>query len=122
MEKVMSSQNLKTLRGYAVGLMRDVAMGEEIAEYLRRIDATLKPYSGHFLIHGFTANEVEGAWPGDLIVIEFPSMEDAFNWYYSDAYLEILPLRTANADGAVALFRGVEHSHRGIDILGENVK
>jgi hypothetical protein len=41
----------------------------------------------------------EGEFPGDLIVIGFPSREAAVGWYESDGYREILPLRRDNADG-----------------------
>lgn len=109
--------DITTTRGYAVGLLSTVSMGEDIIEYLRRIDATLAPFSGRFLIHGSSALEKENRWPGDLIVIEFPTTTAAAAWYDSTAYQEIISLRTANADGAVALFAGIEHPHRATDIL-----
>lgn len=113
----MDAEDTTSQRGYAVGLLSKVLMGEDIVEYLRRIDGTLATYFGRFLIHGNTANEVEGSWPGDLIVIEFPSMEHAVHWYNSEAYQKIVTLRTANAEGSVALFRGVENPHLATDIL-----
>ena len=39
-------------RSYAVGLLQDVRMGPAIIEYLERIDATLAPFDGHFVVHG----------------------------------------------------------------------
>lgn len=111
----------ETVSSYAVGLLSDVHMGQDIAEYLRRIDGTLAPFSGRFLIHGATPAQVESRWPGDLIVIEFPEAGAAADWYTSDAYQEILPLRTDNAEGAVALFEGVVHPHRATDILSNVV-
>lgn len=115
------SQDMKTTSSYAVGLLHNVCMGEDIAEYLRRIDDTLVPFSGRFLIHGAPPAQVESRWPGDLIVIEFPGASAAADWYASDAYQAILPLRTDNAEGAVALFTGVEHPHRATDILNSKV-
>ena len=40
---------------------------------------------------------LEGAWPGHLIIIEFPDRERVHAWYESAAYQEILPLRTNNS-------------------------
>ena len=37
---------------YAVAHMRQVTMGPPIVEYLERIDATLAPFGGRFVVHG----------------------------------------------------------------------
>lgn len=104
---------------YAVAHLRNVVMGSEIVDYLERIDATLAPYQGRFLVHGGKVDVLEGHWPGDLIVIEFPDKEHARSWYASDAYQRILRLRTDNADGDVILADGVSASHRATDVLGQ---
>lgn len=105
------------MSAYAVARLTDVAMGEEIVAYLKRIDATLKPFNGHFLIHGGPVERLEGAWSGDLIMIGFPDMKSARAWYTSPAYREILPLRTGNSKGDVILIEGVSPDHRATDIL-----
>src|ERR1700733_7967146 len=58
---------------YAVAHMRQVTMGQPIVEYLERIDATLAPFGGRFIVHGGDIEVLEGSWPGALIVIEFPT-------------------------------------------------
>jgi hypothetical protein len=40
------------MSAYAVAHLRRVNVGPEIVEYIARIDATLEPYDGRFLIHG----------------------------------------------------------------------
>jgi uncharacterized protein (DUF1330 family) len=102
---------------YAIAHLRSVRMGPEIVEYLERIDATLEPFGGRFLIHGDPLEVVEGEWPGDLIVIEFPDRARARSWYESEAYQEILPLRTGNSDGSAILVDGVSPDHRATDVL-----
>jgi uncharacterized protein (DUF1330 family) len=59
-------------------------------EYLERIDSTLEPYSGRFLIHGGDREVLEGTWPGAVVMIEFPGMAEAKSWYSSPAYQKIL--------------------------------
>ena len=54
---------------YAVAHMHQVTMGPPIVAYLERIDATLAPFGGRFLVHGGKVDVVEGSWPGNLIVI-----------------------------------------------------
>ena len=38
----------------------------------------------------------EGAWPGSVVLMEFPDMDAAKNWYNSLEYQKILRLRTDN--------------------------
>lgn len=103
---------------YGIGHLRNVDVGPEIVEYLERIDATMEPFEGRFLIHGMDRVEVfEGDWEGHLIVIEFPDYERARAWYHSPAYQEIIPLRSKNSDGEILLIDGVQPGHRGPDVL-----
>jgi uncharacterized protein (DUF1330 family) len=103
---------------YAVAHMRRVTMGPPIVEYLERIDATLAPFGGHFVVHGGDFELLEGSWPGNLIVIEFPDREQARAWYHSDAYQAIVTLRTDNSDNDVIMIDGVNRDHKATDVLG----
>jgi uncharacterized protein (DUF1330 family) len=78
------------MTAYAVAHLRSVDQNAEIVEYLRRIDATLEPFEGHFLVHGALPDVLEGEWPGFLVVIGFPDREAARAWYDSPGYQEIL--------------------------------
>ena len=97
------------MAGYVVGHLQDVILGPEIVEYMGRIDATLEPYGGRFLIRGGEAEVREGEWAGDLIVIEFPDLNQARAWYESPAYQEITPLRVDNSKSDLFLVDGVDH-------------
>ncbi len=97
---------------YALAHLRSVQMGREIAEYLRKIDDTLAPFGGRFLVHGAQVEVVEGEWPGHLVIVEFPDRERAKAWYESPAYQEILPLRTENSDSVTLIVEGVAPGYR----------
>jgi uncharacterized protein (DUF1330 family) len=101
----------------AIAHLREVALGPSIVEYLQRIDQTLEPYAGRFIVHGGEVERLEGAWEGDLIVIEFPDRERARAWYQSAAYQAIVHLRTDNSKGDVMLIDAVAEDHRATDIL-----
>lgn len=105
------------MTAYAVARLTSVTMGPDIRTYLEKIDATLAPFKGRFLVHGGPKIELEGAWPGDLIVIGFPDLAAARAWYGSPAYRKILPLRTNNSTGDVILIEGVDPDHKATDIL-----
>ncbi|SHG77689.1 DUF1330 domain-containing protein [Pollutimonas bauzanensis] len=106
------------MTAYAVAVIRETRFNDEVVEYLQRIDETLAPFSGKYIVHGGPYQPLEGSWSGDLVVIEFPSMEMAKAWYGSDAYAAIRPLRMNNTEGEVLLVPGVPKGHRGADILG----
>jgi uncharacterized protein (DUF1330 family) len=97
---------------YAVAHLRTVDQNAEIVDYLRRIDATLDPFGGRFVVHGTLPEVLEGEWPGFLVVIGFPDLDAARAWYDSPAYQEILPLRTRNSDGVTLLVDGVPEGYR----------
>jgi uncharacterized protein (DUF1330 family) len=105
------------MSAYAVAHMRQVTMGQAIVAYLQRIDATLAPFGGQFIVHGGEVEVQEGSWPGHLIVIEFPDRDRARAWYNSDAYQEILVLRTDNSQSDVIVVDGVGSGHRATDVL-----
>jgi uncharacterized protein (DUF1330 family) len=102
---------------YAVAHLHSVTMCPAIVEYLERIDATLAPFNGRFVVHGGPMELLEGRWDGDLVVIEFPDRECARGWYGSPAYQAILPLRTQHSVGDVILIDTVEAPHRATDVL-----
>ncbi|KXF78398.1 hypothetical protein ATN84_00930 [Paramesorhizobium deserti] len=105
------------MTAYAAALLHNVKMGADIVEYLRKIDETLAPFGGHYIIHGGEKTVLEGEWPADLIVIGFPDMERARAWYASPAYRQIMHLRTDNSEGSVVLLDGVDENHKATDIL-----
>jgi len=107
------------MTAYAVAHMRQVTIGPPIAEYLQRIDATLRPFGGRFIVHGGEYEVMEGSWPGAIIIIEFPGRAQADAWYKSDAYQEILALRTGNSRSDVILVDGVGPDHLATDVLGK---
>jgi uncharacterized protein (DUF1330 family) len=105
------------MSAYAVAHMRKVTINPGIVEYLERIDATLHPYAGRFLVHGPKVEVLEGTWPGTLIVIEFPDKERARAWYQSPSYQDILALRTDNSESDVILVDGISQPHRATEVL-----
>ena len=105
------------MTAYAIARLGDARMGPEIIAYLERIDATLRPFDGRFIVHGGPKITLEGAWLEDVVVIAFPGLEAARAWYDSPAYQAILPLRTRNVRGDTILIEGVGSDHRATDIL-----
>jgi uncharacterized protein (DUF1330 family) len=112
------ADNADRKSAFAVARLWNVRLGPEIADYLRRIDVTLSPFGGRFMVHGPAIERVEGDWPdGDLIIIGFSNMNQLKAWYVSEAYAAIKALRTDNADGDVIFVEGVSPGHCAPDVL-----
>mgnify|MGYP001279809190 CR=1 FL=1 len=103
---------------YAVARLRDVTIGPDIVAYLERIDATLAPFGGRFVVHGGPYEVLEGEFSGDLVILSFHDRERARSWYASPAYREIKPLRTENSTSDVIFIDTVPDDHRATDVLG----
>jgi uncharacterized protein (DUF1330 family) len=110
------------MAAYALAHIRHITIGPAIAEYLQKIDATLTPFEGRFLVHGGPIEVLEGALEGHVIIIEFRSLDTARAWYRSPPYQAILRLRTDNSEGTVILVDGVAAGHRATDVLGGESK
>lgn len=107
------------MTAYAIAHLRDVDRNAEIVDYILRIDETLAPFGGRFLVHGATAEVIEEPWEGDLVIIAFPDLAAARAWYASPEYQEILPLRTNNSRSAAIIVEGAPEGYRATDFLAK---
>ena len=56
-------------------------------EYRKLVPGTLAPFGGRFIVRGGAHQTVEGDWkPNRLVIIEFPSLEQAKRWYDCEEY------------------------------------
>jgi uncharacterized protein (DUF1330 family) len=104
------------MTAYALAHLHHTSTHEDVIVYLERIQATLDPYGGHFLIHGPMVDVLEGEWPGTVVVIEFPGIDEARDWYASPEYQTILPLRTDHLRGDTILAPGVKPGHDAAEV------
>ncbi len=70
--------------------------------YLEQVEATEAPFGGKWLAQG-AADVVEGAWPGSVVLMEFPDRASADAWYNSADYQAIQPLRDKNSISDIVL-------------------
>ena len=82
-------------KGYLIAQV-DVHDPEVYREYAAKVPATLVAFEGSFLVRGGRIEPLEGdAPPQRTVVLEFPSLARARDWYESDAYQALIPLRHA---------------------------
>jgi uncharacterized protein (DUF1330 family) len=85
----------------------DIHDPEAYREYVALTPATLQPHGGRFVVRGGSCQVVEGDWqPGRVVVIEFPSADDARNWYDSPDYAAAKAIRQRASTGKLLLVEG----------------
>ena len=77
-------------------------------EYKARAGATVTQYGGRFVVRGGPAQVLEGDWqPARVVVLEFPTVERALEWWGSEEYREPKALRHATARSKMMVVQGV---------------
>ena len=85
----------------------DVRDQETYREYAALVPETLKPHGGRFIVRGGASETLEGDWqPRRLVVIEFPTADDARRWHGSPEYAPALAMRQRSAGGSLVLVEG----------------
>jgi uncharacterized protein (DUF1330 family) len=80
---------------------------EGFAAYCRLMPPSLKRYGGRVLVGSQTSEVMEGDWnPARLVVIEFPGVEQARQWYGSEEYRPALEIRRKSAENELLIVEG----------------
>jgi uncharacterized protein (DUF1330 family) len=80
----------------AAHVIADIEITDPAAfqEYRNRVGATVEQYGGRFVVRGGRVNPKEGDWQPRLVVmLKFPSLEQAEHWYESSEYKPLIAMR-----------------------------
>jgi uncharacterized protein (DUF1330 family) len=91
-------------------LIADVTTTDQATmdEYRKQVPATVTKYGGRFVVRGGALEVKEGEWkPNRLVVIEFPSLEQARRWYDSEEYRGPKALRIKAGRTNLVMVEGV---------------
>ncbi|OLC54216.1 MAG: D-fructose-6-phosphate amidotransferase [Acidobacteria bacterium 13_1_40CM_4_69_4] len=94
----------------AAYVIADVEITDPVqyAAYIRVVPPTIAHYGGRFLVRGGKAEMLEGSWsPRRVVVLEFPSFEQARRWWASEEYSTPKALRQAASVSNLILVEGV---------------
>ena len=91
-------------------IIADVTTTDQAAmdEYRKQVPATVAKYGGRFLVRGGAHETVEGTWkPSRLVIIEFPSLARAKEWYDCAEYKDPKDLRIKAGRTNLVMVEGV---------------
>jgi uncharacterized protein (DUF1330 family) len=81
---------------------------ERAARYRPLSGASVQRHGGRFLARGGAISVLEGSWdPKRVVVIEFPSVEKAREWYESEDYAVARKVREGAGEWRIVLVQGV---------------
>jgi len=76
-------------------------------DYRKQVAATVEKHGGRFIVRGGKVEPLEGGWaPKRLVVLEFPTMQQALGWYRSAEYAPLSKLRQRASRGKLIAVEG----------------
>ncbi len=81
---------------------------EEMEEYKKRAPEAVAAFDGKFIVRGGAITTLEGVWePERIVLIQFPSVERAKEWWNSEQYAEVKAIRHRAAKAEMILLEGL---------------
>ena len=94
------------MSAYVIGEI-DVTDPAAYEDYRKQVLAVVTKYGGRFIVRGGKVDSKEGGWaPKRIVVLEFPSMEQAQKFYHSAEYAPLIKLRQKASKGKLILVEG----------------
>jgi len=85
----------------------EVTNPDGIKPYSAAVDSTFAPFGGRYVVRGGKVASLEGEPTKRIVIIAFPSMEQALAWYNSPEYRELRPIRHNSATSRVFIVEGM---------------
>ena len=77
-------------------------------DYKKQVPPSLAAYNGSFVVRGGACETLEGSWrPQRVVVLEFPSVARAKQWWASTEYSAAKALRQRTAKTKMVVVEGV---------------
>ena len=95
------------MKGYVVCVYKSISNEEKLKEYAIKARASVEKYKGKFLIRGGRSTSNEGDKSPRTVVIEFPSYDEANNFYNSKEYQDGWSLAKDTTERNLQIVEGV---------------
>lgn len=103
----MQQRKLLQMKAY---IIVDVVINDPVRyeDYKKLTPGSLVPYEGKFIVRGGATETLEGDWkPGRIVILEFPSRQQAKAWWSSDGYAPAKALRQATSITRMIMVEGI---------------
>jgi uncharacterized protein (DUF1330 family) len=95
------------LSAYVIAIV-DIKDPVRYERYRELVLPTVTAYDGKFIARGGRTEVLEGAWsPRRVVILEFPSVERAKEWWDSPEYSKAKAIRQATSEGTLVVVEGV---------------
>ena len=78
------------MKGYIVVVYEEINDEEAMKNYAEKATLAIKKYSPNVLVRGGKSINLEGKQSPRIVIIEFPNIEGAKNFYHSKEYQEAI--------------------------------
>lgn len=86
-----------------------VTDSEKMEAYRSQVFANVAKHGGRYIVVGGSAKIMEGNWQLTFpVLIEFPTLEQAYHWYNSEDYAPIKQLRCEASESNAVFIEGFE--------------
>ena len=95
------------MSGYVIANIK-VKNSDAYKEYVGKVKPTVEKFGGEYLVRNGKFKVIDGEWKHPrTVVIKFPTYEKALEWYNSEEYKPVKPIRLANSVANGIIIKGV---------------
>ena len=92
--------------GYVIAQI-NVTDPEAYKAYVAAVSPIVEKFGGEYLVRGGAAQHFEGERIGErTVVIRFPTLQAATEWYHSEEYAPVRAMRLAASNGLQTIVEG----------------
>jgi len=82
---------------------------EKMEEYVEQVKPVTESFGEKYVVSGGDVDLKEGAWgPTWPVLITFPTMQQAQDWYTSEAYRPLKELRESAGEFSAVFIKGID--------------
>ena len=101
------------MTAYCLWDVREIHDQDAMNDYVARVGDSVTAFGGEYVVVGGPCEIVEGGWhPEYPVIIEFPSVERAHEWYSSELYAPLRDLRRRASTCDAVFFDGTAPAAR----------
>lgn len=83
----------------------------KMQEYVEKVKPITESFGGKYVASGGSVDVMEGSWePVWPVIIEFPTLKNAHDWYKSEVYRPLKELRESAGEFSAVFIEGFDGS------------